>query len=93
VAEFQAVAMGPTNVPGSLTRRELVERYAEGTGRDVRNGLFFYCFGLFKIATIAQQIYARYVRGHTRGARFAHLNDLVAALFRQAERTPDVARL
>jgi hypothetical protein len=26
----------------------------------------YYCFGLFKIAGIVQQIYARYVRGHTR---------------------------
>jgi aminoglycoside phosphotransferase (APT) family kinase protein len=85
-ADFQAAAMGPTNVPGSLTRRELVQRYAETTGRDVSNMLFYYCFGLFKIAVIVQQIYARYVRGHTRDARFARLNDLVMAMCRQADR-------
>ena len=47
--------------------------------------LFYYAFGLFKIAVIVQQIYARYVRGHTRDPRFARLNDLVAALSEQAD--------
>jgi aminoglycoside phosphotransferase (APT) family kinase protein len=83
---FQQAARCPTNLPGSLTRRELIERYAEKTGRDVSNVLFYYCFGLFKIAVIVQQIYARYVRGHTRDARFAKLNDVVAILSQQAVR-------
>ena len=72
--------MGPTNVPGNLTRRELIERYAESTGRNVTNGLFFYCFGLFKIATIVQQIYARFVRGMTSDPRFTTLGAAVAGL-------------
>jgi aminoglycoside phosphotransferase (APT) family kinase protein len=92
-AEFQAAAMGPTNLPGSLTRRELVERYAEAAGRDVADVVFFYCFGLFKIATIVQQIYARFVRGHTHDPRFARLNGLVVVLFRQADRTLEADRL
>jgi hypothetical protein len=46
--------------------------------------LFYYCFGIYKIAVIIQQIYARYVRGHTRDARFARLNERVAALCRTA---------
>jgi aminoglycoside phosphotransferase (APT) family kinase protein len=81
---LRATAVGPTGLPGSLTRRELVARYAEQTGRDVSGMLFYYCFGLYKIAVIVQQIYARYVRGHTRDERFARLNERVAALGRQA---------
>lgn len=81
---MRANAVGPTALPGSLTRRELVARYAETTGRDVSGMLFYYCFGLYKIAVIIQQIYARYVRGHTRDERFARLNDRVAALGRAA---------
>src|SRR5262249_32177409 len=54
----QANAVGPTALPGSLTRAELVARYAEKTGRDVSGMLFYYCFGLYKIAVILQQIYA-----------------------------------
>jgi aminoglycoside phosphotransferase (APT) family kinase protein len=79
-------AMGPTNLPGSLARRDLVTRYAETTGRELPDVLFYYAFGLFKIAVIVQQIYARFVRGHTRDARFARLNELVAALSQQADR-------
>jgi aminoglycoside phosphotransferase (APT) family kinase protein len=82
-------ATGPTALPGTLTRRELVERYAGRTGRDVADVLFYYGFGLYKIAVIVQQIYARYVRGHTRDPRFARLNDLVAVLADQAVRAVD----
>jgi aminoglycoside phosphotransferase (APT) family kinase protein len=81
---LRALAMGPTAGPGSLTRRELVECYARLTGRDVSNILFYYCFGLFKIAVIVQQIYARYARGHTKDERFARLNEWVAVLAGQA---------
>jgi aminoglycoside phosphotransferase (APT) family kinase protein len=84
-AELRQAAFGPTAVPGSLTRRELVARYEEQTGSAVPNALFYYCFGLFKIAVIVQQIYARYVRGHTRDPRFASLGELVGVLARQAD--------
>jgi aminoglycoside phosphotransferase (APT) family kinase protein len=86
-------ATGPTALPGSLTRRELVDRYAERTGRDVTGAVFYYAFGLYKIAVIVQQIYARYVRGHTRDARFARLNELVAVLAEQADRAIESGRL
>lgn len=83
---LKAAAMGPTALPGCLTRRELVDRYSTTTGREVRQPEFYYCFGLFKIVVIIQQIYARFVRGHTSDARFAHLNQFVAVLGQQAER-------
>jgi len=83
---LRQLAAGPTYLPGSLTRSELVLRYQEKTGRQLGNALFYYCYGLFKIAGIVQQIYARYVRGHTRDPRFAQLNKLVAALGEQADR-------
>ena len=85
--------MGPTGLPGSLLRHELVERYAEQTGRDVPHVLFYYCFGLFKTAVIIQQIYARYVRGHTKDARFATMNQVVLVLSQQAERTLAAGKL
>jgi aminoglycoside phosphotransferase (APT) family kinase protein len=83
---LQQTAMGPTNLPGSLTRRELVERYAQQTGRDVTKAVWYYGYGLFKVAVIVQQIYARYARGNTRDPRFAELHRLVAVLAEQAER-------
>ncbi len=73
-------AFGPTMLSGSLSRRELVSRYAQATGFEIPVPLFYYCFGLFKLAVIVQQIYARYVRGHTKDERFSQLNQMVAAL-------------
>src|SRR5205814_614926 len=89
LAALQEAAMGPTNLPGSLTRQALVDRYAEKTGRDVSGVLFHYVFGLFKIAVIVQQIYARYAQGHTQDARFGQLDQLVTILAEQAGRTLD----
>jgi aminoglycoside phosphotransferase (APT) family kinase protein len=84
-APLQHAATGPTMLPGSLTRRELVERYQERAGCPVAGAVYYYVFGLFKIAVIIQQIYARYVAGHTRDARFARLDAMVRALADQAE--------
>ncbi len=90
---LRQAAVGPTALPGSLTRRELVQRYEERTGRAVADPLFYYCFGLFKIAVILQQIYARYVRGHTRDVRFAHLNHVVAIMSQQAKRVLEAGKI
>jgi aminoglycoside phosphotransferase (APT) family kinase protein len=90
---FQPVATGPSNVPGNLTRRDVVDRYAQVTGKAVPDALFYYCFGLYKMAVILQQIYARYVRGHTKDARFSRLNAWVEALGQQAERALEAGRI
>ncbi len=84
---LQQAAFGPTALPGSLTRRELVDRYQERTGAMVPDATFYYCFGLFKLAVIVQQIYARFARGHTTDPRFAHLDQLVSLLGKQADQT------
>jgi aminoglycoside phosphotransferase (APT) family kinase protein len=91
-APMHANIVGPTAVSGSLTRQELVVRYADKTGRDVSGVVFYYCFGVYKIAVIIQQIYARYVRGHTRDARFEHLNERVAALAQTALQAAETGR-
>jgi aminoglycoside phosphotransferase (APT) family kinase protein len=90
---LRRAAFGPTTLPGNMTRQELVERYQEKTGRAVPDALFYYCYGLFKLAVIVQQIYARYVRGHTRDSRFARLNEVVEILSLQAERAIQTGEL
>jgi|SRR5579859_4588044 len=90
---LRQLAAGPTFLPRSLTRQELVARYEEKTGRAISNVLFYYLYGLFKIAVIVQQIYARFVRGHTRDPRFAPLNEFVSVLSEHAERVLDAGRL
>jgi aminoglycoside phosphotransferase (APT) family kinase protein len=85
--------VGPTTEPGSMSRRELVERYGQTTGRDTTSMLFCYVCGLFKVAVIAQQIYARYVRGTTHDPRFAGFNRVAAALGLGAVRAIDRQRI
>jgi aminoglycoside phosphotransferase (APT) family kinase protein len=83
---FRAIAFGPTALPGAMTRREVAERYRQQTRRDIAHLLFYYVYGLFKIAVIVQQIYARFVRGLTHDERFRDNNQVVALLARQAVR-------
>jgi aminoglycoside phosphotransferase (APT) family kinase protein len=90
---LRLAAFGPTALPGSLTRREIVEHYQERTAVAVPNAQFYYCFGLFKLAVIVQQIFARFVRGNTADPRFAHLDRLVTLLGEQADRTLNGAKV
>ncbi|HEX2189338.1 MAG TPA: phosphotransferase family protein [Longimicrobiaceae bacterium] len=75
---------GVTWLPGNLDRRGVAEAYAERSGRDVAGILFHYVYGVFKVAVIAQQIYARFLRGHTRDPRFGGLVHVVRACGRMA---------
>ncbi|MBL7777012.1 MAG: phosphotransferase family protein [Chitinophagales bacterium] len=69
-----------TWLPGNLSRLEAAERYANMTGRNISNLLFYYIFGLYKNAVIVQQIYARWKQGHTKDERFGKLLPVVQAL-------------
>ena len=92
-AELRERPSGPTALPGNLTRLEVVERYAEQSGREVPAPLFYYAFALFKIAVIVQQIYRRFVDGHTRDERFGALDRRVRALGAQAARAVERGRI
>jgi aminoglycoside phosphotransferase (APT) family kinase protein len=85
--------LGPTLLEGNLTRIELVERYQQRSGRDVGNVLFYYVYGLLKIAVIAQQIYKRFKDGHTSDPRFAAMLMGVQILSAQAKRAIDRGRI
>ena len=91
--ELRTRAYGPTYLPGSLSRLQIVERYAARSGRAVESILFYYVFALFKIAVIVQQIYKRYVDGQTRDPRFASLIDWVRVMAHQAERALEKGRI
>ena len=82
--EMLNMPFNPRVLMENISRTELVEMYTAASGRDVPNILFYYVFGTFKIAVIAQQIYARYVRGFTKDERFANFDRFVAALGRIA---------
>jgi len=63
----------PTTLPGMLTREQMVARYAERSGRSIESFDFYLCFGLFRLAGIAQQIYYRFYHGQTTDERFRML--------------------
>jgi aminoglycoside phosphotransferase (APT) family kinase protein len=80
--ELQQVRWSPSNYPGSLTRAQLVERYAQATGRDVSSMTFYLAFARFKVAVILQQIYYRFHQGLTQDQRFAALPSKIETLLR-----------
>jgi aminoglycoside phosphotransferase (APT) family kinase protein len=90
---LQSLPAGPTTLPGNLRRTEVVERYAQATGRDVSDVVFHYVFGLFKIAVIAQQIYYRFHQGLTKDPRFAAMLPAVRLLGRNAVQAIDKRRI
>lgn len=82
---MQMIRMLPTHIDGMMTRQELVARYQEKTGLSFDNYEFYYVFGLFRLAVIAQQIYKRYVEGKTQDERFKQFGQFVSVLSGVAE--------
>ena len=87
--DIKALPMGLTWLPGCLTRTALVDRWQEQSGRTAHNLIFYYVLAMFKVATIAQQIYARYVKGFTKDERFALLGFAAAIIGARAVRALD----
>jgi aminoglycoside phosphotransferase (APT) family kinase protein len=83
-AGLLATRMLPTHLPGSLTRLEVLERYASQSGRQLPAFAFYRVFGLFRLAVIVQQIYFRYFHGQTRDPRFAALGPMTRVLIDRA---------
>ena len=91
--DLKAVMPTVTVTPGFMTRKELIDRYAEESGRDLSEMHWYVVFGYFKLAGILQQIYARWKNGQTTDDRFATFGDRVKTLILHAEtlsRTGDV---
>jgi len=82
--ELQLTRTMPTTAEGMLTRKELVEYYLKVSGKKIDTIDFYFCFGLFKLAGIAQQIYYRYYHGQTKDKRFAMLIGAVMIFERAA---------
>jgi aminoglycoside phosphotransferase (APT) family kinase protein len=91
--EWQRYGFGLTSLPGSLTRTEMLEHYAKRTGQVIEEPVFYFAYGLLKIAVIVQQIYFRYQKGLTRDPRFAQLGGLVRACGELAQRAIDRRRI
>jgi aminoglycoside phosphotransferase (APT) family kinase protein len=91
--EWQRYGFGLTMLPGSFTRNELLQHYTQRTGRRIDEPVFYFAYGLLKIAVIVQQIYFRYQKGLTRDPRFARLGALVKACGDLAQRAIELRRI
>jgi aminoglycoside phosphotransferase (APT) family kinase protein len=58
---------------GCMNRAEVVKYYEQLTGFELKEILFYFVFGLFKNAVIAQQIYFRFKAGSTQDQRFSKM--------------------
>jgi aminoglycoside phosphotransferase (APT) family kinase protein len=65
---------------GFLRRADLVQAYAERSGRDVSQIRFYHVLALYRVVVIVAQIYIRYQRGQTQDARFATFGEVIPRL-------------
>lgn len=82
-----------TWMPGNLNRQEVVDYYAAASGFHADNMLFYYVFGVYKVAGIAQQIYRRFREGHTQDPRFGALIHVVRACEQVAQKALEKNRI
>jgi aminoglycoside phosphotransferase (APT) family kinase protein len=70
---FRQFRRQPTQLPGMLTREQVVDYYCGETGLEMtpERWSFYEVFGLFRLAVIAQQIYYRYFHKQTTNESYA----------------------
>ena len=70
---FRQFRRQPTNLPGMMSRPEVVEYYCERTGYSVtpEQWRFYEVYGLFRLGVISQQIYYRYFHKQTSNEAYA----------------------
>ena len=77
---LKGLQLQPSDAPGMLTRREILDLYGRKTGRDIPDFTFYYTYGMFRNIVIIQQIYYRYFHAQTSDERFAKFGLLVGQL-------------
>jgi aminoglycoside phosphotransferase (APT) family kinase protein len=73
-----------TQLPGFKSRAELIDRYAQATGRDLSTLSWYQVLAIWKLAILLEGSYARHLAGMTDDPFFAHLEDGVPGLARRA---------
>lgn len=78
--ELKHLLVQPSNAPGMLTRREILDLYQHRTGLSTSNFTFYQVYGYWRLAVIVQQIYFRYFHGQTQDQRFKSFGTAVQHL-------------
>ncbi|MDB5987298.1 MAG: aminoglycoside phosphotransferase [Nevskia sp.] len=92
-APLQTVRMQPSNLPGMLSRDDVMRHYCERSSRQIDNFDFYYVFGQFRLAVIAQQIYYRFKLGQSNNPRFEAFGLFVSVLSNVAEQVISRSKL
>ncbi|MBS0660089.1 MAG: phosphotransferase family protein [Verrucomicrobia bacterium] len=92
-AVFQHTRRQPTNAPGMLTRAEVLDYYAERTGRRVDNFDFYAVYGLFRLVVIVQQIWYRFFHRQTTNPQFAGFGKMCLYLEQRCLRLIEASKL
>ncbi len=82
---FASLRRQPSHLPGMPTRDEFVAKYLAASGVRCDDFTFYEVFGLFRLAVIIQQIWARYVAGQTTNPALAGFGDACNTLINRAE--------
>jgi aminoglycoside phosphotransferase (APT) family kinase protein len=69
---------------GLPTRREVVARYAERTGRDAGDSAWYEAFAAWKTVVVLQQLHTRWLRGESTDPRMGERGALIPPLVRRA---------
>lgn len=91
--ELKLFQLSATTLQGNPTREEFLHEYMLKSNTKIDNPIFYYVFGLFKIAVIAQQIFFRYKKGYTKDKRFKLLELAVISLSVMAKQSIEKNRL
>jgi len=84
--QLEMIRMQPTHLKGMMTRDQVVDYYIQQSGRRVANFNYYYVFGLFRLAVIAQQIYKRYKEGKTTNKKFADFGQVCTILIMECKK-------
>jgi len=87
--EMQLTDPLPPGLQFTQSRTEMVDYYMKKSNFSFGDINYFYCFGLFRLAAIIQQIYYRYYHGQTKDERFAPMITAVELLFKKAAHAID----
>lgn len=82
-----------SHLPGNMSRVEVIEYYSQKSDLNMSQIMFYYIFGIVKVAVIAQQIYKRFQQGNATDPRFAGLIHVVKASGKMAVKSLETQKI
>ena len=82
-----------SHLSGNFTRQQVIDYYSKETKHPMDDMIFYYVFGLFKVAVIAQQIFKRYSMGFASDPRYAALIHVVEEAGKKAQLSIDSCKI